>query len=84
MTENIIINNIVVEAVVKTVDEMNNLYRQDLDMATRKPYRKGESIIVPFGKSGFTTYTKRLREKRIVRKVWRHGILRSICVCHID
>jgi len=83
MTENIIINNIVVEAVVKTQDEMRALYQQDLEMATRKPYKKGNTITIPFGKAGCVTYTKRLREKRLVRKVWRGGILRSTCVCHI-
>src|SRR5690606_34397975 len=82
MVEKMVINNVELDVEVVSMDKMNVLYQQDMDMA-KGSYKKGNTIVVQFGKSGFTTYSKRLNGRRIVRKVWINGILRSTCVCHI-
>lgn len=83
MTETLVVNNVEMAVQVKTQEEMNALYRQDVEMASRTPYRKGDSIVVPFGKAGCVTYTKRLNGTRLVRKVWRGNVLKHTCVCHL-
>jgi len=73
MTETLVVNNVEMQVVVKTLEEMRTLEAQDREMASGF-YTKGNTRVYQFGKAGCVTYGLRLREKRLVRKVWRDGV----------
>ena len=73
------INNVPVQATDVAMHDMMTMLRDDFDAAERRPYSKGDTIVVGFGIHGFNTYTTN-EQGRCVRKVWAQGLLRQVYV----